>query len=88
MDSDDELYMGILNHGAKIPYTYDEWCDRLLDFLYNAIKPDDRIFNGRLNRGYAEKYAYYRIHNSFLGKFYRRYKRISYYVSDLWRVKR
>lgn len=87
VDNDDELYMQILCRRAQMPYTYDEWCDRLLDFLYNAIESDNRIFDSRLNYVYNKKYNYYLMHTSFIGTMYRKYKRTLYSLQDLWRTK-
>lgn len=88
VDNDDELYMQILGRGAQMPYTYDEWCDRLLDFLCNAIENGSRIFDSRCNKVYAEKCIYHTIHTSLPGRMYRNYKRTKYIISDLFRKNR
>ena len=85
VDKDNHLYMQMLCHGAQISNTYEEWCERLLNFLYNAIESGDRIFNKRLNWVYQEKHTYHRIRTSFIGQMYRKYKRTQYYIQKLWR---
>ena len=85
VDNDDNLYMQILNRRADIPYTYDEWCDRLLDFLVDAIENGERIFDSRCNRVYSEKNIYHIIHTSLPGVLYRHYKQALYYLMKLWR---
>lgn len=88
VDVDDNLYLQILRQRAALPYSYDEWCERVLDFLSNAIENGTRIFDSRLNWVYGEKYTYYYIHSSLVGRMYRKYKRTLYYIMDLWKKNR
>lgn len=75
VDSDDALYLEILRHGADLPYTYDEWCCRLADFLYTSIEYGKRVEPLMMNnRIWDEKYVFYRIRNSLPGRLYRWYK--------------
>lgn len=85
VDNDDHLYMQILTRRANLPYTYDEWCDMLLDFLVNAIENGSRIFDCRCNRVYAEKKIYHIIHSGVSGRLYRQYKRTLYTMRHLWK---
>lgn len=87
VDNDDNLYMQILRRRADMPYTYDEWCDRLLDFLVNAIENGTRIFDSRCNRVYSEKNIYHVIRSGLPGKLYVKYKRTLYFFTSIWKKK-
>ena len=77
VDNDDQLYMEILRHGPQMPHTYNEWCDRLLDFLSQAIENGKIIQDsGLYSVLYNQRYLFYRIYNSPFGRVYRQYQRI------------
>lgn len=80
VDKDDKIYLQMLSEKVKIPYTYDEWCDRLLTFLVNAIENGSRIFDTMMNKTYEEKLHFYRAHKGMIGKLYRAHMRIYHNV--------
>lgn len=71
VDNDDRLYLQMLHQKVQLPYTYDEWCDRLLDFFVNAIDNGSRIFDTMMNKTYEEKLHFRRVHSGTIGKLYR-----------------
>ncbi|MCH5172282.1 MAG: hypothetical protein J1F31_05605 [Erysipelotrichales bacterium] len=78
VDNDDELYLKILKRGAQPIFTYDQWCEKLFDFLVNAIQHGKQIYDsGMYNVIYNERLFYYKIRNSFPGLVYRKYQRMN-----------
>lgn len=73
IDNDNDLYLQMLRKKVQLPYTYDEWCDRLLNFLVDAIDNGSRIFNTMMNKTYEDKFRFHRVHNGMMGKLYRAY---------------
>lgn len=78
LDKDDQLYKDILTKNVQLPLTYEEWCNKVLDFLVKAIENDQRFFDPRCNRIFEEKKIFNKIHTSFPGKLYKHTKRLSY----------
>lgn len=76
LDGDDERYLQLLCQRASLPYTYDEWCDRLLDFMVHAIEHGDRTFSTIMNKTYLEKLHFRRVHSGPIGKLYRAHMRV------------
>lgn len=85
VDNDDNLYLQMLREKVQLPYTYDEWCDRLLNFLVDAIDNGSRIFNTMTNRSYEEKLHFQRVHRGTIGKLYRAhmgvYRAVRYFIN-------
>lgn len=71
IDNDKNLYLQMLNNKINVPYSYENWCDQLLNFLVTAIENDSRIFNTMTNRTYEEKLHFHRVHKGYIGKLYR-----------------
>ena len=84
LDQDEQLYKDILSKNAKLPLTYEEWCDKVLNFLVKAIESDKRFFNPRCNRIYEEKKIFNKIHTSIPGKLYIYTKRLRYKTFDIF----
>lgn len=65
IDNNDELYLKLLNHGASIPRTYNEWCNQLELFFLNAIKQGKQIQDyGIYNDIYNENIFLHNMRNS------------------------
>lgn len=88
VDSDDALYLDILRRGPQIPCSYDEWCDRLLDFLVRAIEHGKRLSNeGIYQIIHKEHFLVYHLQKSLPGRLYRKYLN-TYYALQAWRRRR
>lgn len=76
VDNDDDLYLKILKQGAQPELSYVQWCEKLTDFLVNAIESGKKIYDsGIYNVIFNERQFFYKIRNSLPGKIYRRYQR-------------
>lgn len=84
LDKDDDLYLEMISKKARLPLSYNEWCDKVLDFLFNAIESDKRYFDPRCNRIFEERKIFHHIHTSLPGKLYRKSKRLSYKTIDFF----
>lgn len=83
VDSDDELYMKILTTRPQIPFSYDEWCSRLADFLVRAIERGRYLPDVGLYRVvHKEHFFVYWLRNKSPLKYYRRFMRWKYGVSE------
>ena len=76
VDKDDDIYLSMLQAKPRLPYSYKDWCDKLLTFLSNAIEEGKHIkYNTMFDKMYYERLTFYRMRNSFAGRLYRNYKR-------------
>lgn len=86
VDSDDELYLKMLAAGPQLPFSYDEWCSRLLDFLANAIEHGKYLSNHELyGIIHKEHYLVYSLRNKLPLKLYRRLLKWRYGISNSMR---
>lgn len=88
VDADDELYLKMLSSGAQIPFSYDDWCGRLLDFLVHAIEHGKYLSNYELYRIiHKEHYLVYTLRNKLPMKLYRQMLKWHYGISNSIRRK-
>ncbi|MCH5229130.1 MAG: glycosyltransferase [Muribaculaceae bacterium] len=82
LDLDNSLYLQTLTKRASLPLSYEQWNDKILNFLVNAIENKQKFFDPRCNRNFEEIKIYHIIHTSLPGKAYRFTKKLKYKLFD------
>lgn len=69
------LYLDIVCQKPNLKISKNEWECLLLDFFVNALSKGKRTnFDLMINKMYYERFTFYRLRNSYIGKIYRAFK--------------